>query len=269
METTERSLRLLIREMAQFAANRDSGDNRVVGLEFKRAAEICRALGDKPLLTRGFQATSREGSHYITTEGPAEKGRMATEYAVRPSLRALVDGLTERFSLGSLVYCGVKGGKYVKLFGTEYVVFPTDPFKVIYNPEVDDSGSWTKHNSTEAVPAAIEGYAEGWPEPGYRGEVILDTPAYYLINLDWASKQFESLTFRYRDRIPTPREPVMSSRERERAELEKKYGLKPARTMGQSRASRADEMMAVTTYAELAPYFEWMWQHLGGREERS
>lgn len=265
----EPKLRQVVREMAQFAANRDPEDMQVVGLEFKRAAEICRALGEKPLLTRGFQATSQAGSHYITTEGPAEKGRMATEYAVRPSLRALVDGLTERFGLGSLVYCGVVGGKYVKLFGTEHIVFPTEPFKVIYNPEIDDSGSWTKNNSAADVPAAIEGYVEGWPELGYRGEVILDTPAYYLINLDWASKWFQDLARHDREGIPEPREPVKSSRDRERAEIEKRYGRSPQMTTGQSSASRADKMMAVKTYAELSPYFEWMWQQLGGRKERA
>ena len=269
MKATERNLRLLIREMAQMAADVDQKGQQVNGLQFKRAAEICRQLGDLPLLTRGFQATSLAGSHYITTEGPAEKGRMAGEYVSRPSLKALVDGLAEQFSLGSLVYCGVKGGKYVKLFGTEYIVFPTEPFKVIYNPEVDDSGSWTKRNGPEAVPAAIEGYLEGWPDEYYRGEVILDTPAYYLVNLQWAADMFQSMTVHYRDGIPRPVRPVLSSRDLQRQEMERKYGLSPARSVGSSRASRSDEMMAVTTYAELAPYFEWMWSHLGGREERA
>lgn len=269
MRITEGQLRRVIREMAQMAADVDPEGQQVSGLQFKRAAEICRQLGDLPLLARGFQASSRAGSHYITTEGPTEKGRMAGEYARRPTLRALVDGLAESFGLGSLVYCGVKGGKFVKLFGTEYIVFPTEPLQVIYNPEVDDSGSWTSHNNPEAVPAAIEGYIAGWPPADYRGEVILDTPGYYLINLQWAADTFQAMTAHYRDGIPRPVRPVMSSRELQRQEMERKYGLSPARSVGGSRASRADEMMAVTTYAELAPYFEWMWQHLGGREEEA
>ena len=269
MRIAESRLRQLIREMAQMPADTDQEGQRVNGLQFKRAADICRSLGDKALLTRGFQASSPAGSHYITTEGPAEKGRMAGEYASRSSLKALVDGLAEKFDLGSLVYCGVKGGKYVKLFGTEYIVFPTEPFKVIYNPDVDDSGGWAMRNSPEAVPAALEGYAEGWPSLGYRGEVILDTPGYYLINPQWAADTFQRLTYRNRDGIPRPKRPVMSSRELERQEMERKYGISPARAVGSSRASRADEMMSVTTYSELAPYFEWMWSKLSGREERA
>jgi hypothetical protein len=99
--------------------------------------------------------------------------------------------------------------------------------------------------------------------------VILDTPAYYLVNLQWAADMFQSMTAHYRDGIPKPVRPVLSSRDRQRQEMERKYGLSPARSVGSSRASRADEMMAVTTYSELAPYFEWMWSKLGGREERA
>lgn len=269
MRNTESTLRQLVREMAQMPADTDQEGQRINGLQFKRAADICRSLGDKALLARGFQASSIAGSHYITTEGPTEKGRMASVYATRPTLRALVDGLAEKFDLGSLVYCGVKGGKYVKLFGTEYIVFPTEPFKVIYNPDVDDSGGWTGRNGPEAVPAAIEGYIEDWPKLGYRGEVILDTPAYYLINLQWAADTFQNLTTRHRDGIPRPVRPVMSARELQRQEIERKYGLTRPASAGTSRASRGDEMMDVTTYAELAPYFEWMWSKLSGREVRA
>lgn len=262
-----------LHEMAQMQADVDSEGKQVVGLEFKKVAEICRSIGDKPLLTRGFQATSSAGSHYITTEGTIEKGRMSKRYQEDPIFRSFIEKLVEKYNLTSLVYCATKGGRFVKMFGTEYVVFPTQVNNIIYSDEVKDSGVWIGDPSRnrikrtpEEIQKGVDSYIEGFPPIGHKPEeVILDTPAYYLINLEWASGIFQSLAVRKSmagwQQPPSPKEPVMSSRQQERERIMKLYNINPAatKTYGASKANYKDEMMAAKTYSDLAPYFEWLW----------
>ena len=257
-----------LNEMAQLKADIDLQGNQTIGLEFKKAAEICRAIGDKPLLTRGFQSSLRSGSLYITTEGPAEKGRMSINYKQIPAFRSFIDKLVQKYNLKSIIYCATKGGKFVKMFGTEYIVFPTKINNIIFSDFVGDSGSWTtslsKSNEDieKKIQEGVDSYIEGFPPVGkHPDEVIVDAPAYYLINLEWASEWFQRLASNRNisnwKQPPLSKKDIVSSRDKEESDIRKKYGLPPLNI--KRKATLKDQMMEVETYSELAEYLDWMW----------
>jgi len=272
METTERSLRLLIREMAQFDPNA-TPEGQDSSRIFRIAADMCRELGDRQILIREFQSSAPRGYNYVTTEGIAERGRMALRYKQEPVYREFIDRLASRWGLGSVVYCASIGGRVAPgMFGSEHIVLPASPYKVIWSEEVGDSGSWLNGElvgtlrvprASEEVPAAIESYTEGWPPNSMKlAEVILDTAGYYLIGREWAADTFQRMARFTRRPPPRAAGPVVSSRKREEEEIMKKYG-KPMPTR-EYKASLKDEMMAARTYSDLLPYFEWMQEELRG-----
>jgi hypothetical protein len=266
VKSSEEILRSLIREMAVFDPG-TTPEGQDSGRIFRIAADMCRELGDRQILIREFQSSAARGYHYVTTEGIAERGRMALRYKQEPVYREFIDGLASRWGLSSVVYCASIGGRAAPgMFGREHIVLPAEPYKVIWSEEVGDSGSWLNGElvgtlrvprASEEVPAAIESYTEGWPPNNMKlEEVILDTESYYLIGREWAADTFQQMTRFTRRPPPRAAGPVVSSKKREEEEIMKKYGVKgPTR---EYKASLKDEMMAARTYSELLPYFEWM-----------
>ena len=255
------NLRSLIREMAV----QDPVQGKLRQF-FKASAEMCRELGERQILIREFQSSSPRGYHYVTTEGLAERGRMALRYKQEPTFRAFIDELSSRWGLGSVVYCASIGGRAARgMFGPENIVIPTEPHKVIWSDEVGDSGSWLNGDRVGTqriprdpgeVPAAVESYTEGWPPSDLKlEEVILDAQAYYLIGREWLAESVQRES-QFRRGVPRSKGPVVSSRQQEEDQIAAKYGMKPR--LRDAQASVKDHVMAARTYADLVPYLEWM-----------
>jgi len=90
--------------------------------------------------------------------------------------------------------------------GTNFIMIPSGDIKAYWNPEIPDLGSFegydeeylTKHDgghsraivrprdmdASEEVQRAVKGYKKGIPnQREWDGEVIIDTPFYYMLNL--------------------------------------------------------------------------------------
>lgn len=226
--------------------------------------ELCNALGDRQLLFRGFSSHLNKGVIRVTTEGLAEKGRMAISYNAKGStLKQFIESLAARWGLSSVVYCATKGRLSRGMFGTEYIVFPEEPWNVIYSKAVGDSGSWTSERNArtpEEIAEAVESYTEGWPPKGaVLDEVVLDTPAYYLAHFSWleqlASRTEEAYDESMKD---DPRLAGFSDRAMDyaRKEEEKNPSRWTGRTMGRRKASSSEILRSIETYAELALFLD-------------
>ncbi len=261
----EDTIRSLVREMALFDPN-VTPEGQDSGRIFRIAADMCRDLGDRQILIREFQSSAARGYHYVTTEGIAERGRMALRYKQEPVYREFIDGLASRWGLSSVVYCASIGGRAAPgMFGREHIVLPAEPYKVIWSEKVGDSGSWLNGElvgtlrvprDSKEVPAAIESYKEGWPPNDLKlEEVILDTVGYYLIGREWLAESVQRES-QFRRGVPRSKGHVISSKQQEEDQIAAKYGMKPR--FRDAQASVKDHVMAARTYADLVPYLEWM-----------
>ena len=237
-------LRRLIREMAVHDPSAGSKDQSL-SASLNPLIELCNALGDRKLLFRGFSSHLNKGVIRVTTEGLAEKGRMAIIYNAKSStLKQFIESLAARWGLSSVVYCATKGRLSLGLFGTEYIVFPEKPWTVIYSKAVGDSGVWTgeRHARTpEEIAEAVESYTKGWPPEGaVLNEVILDTPAYYLAHFSWLEQIASNMEEVYEEYMGDDWRLMTIS----------------ARANAKRKASSSEILRSIETYAELALFLD-------------
>ena len=256
-------LRKLIREMAVYDPSEGSKD-QTLAAALNPLIRMCNSLGDKQLLFRGFSSPLNKGVIRVTTEGLADKGRMAIIYNQKGStLKQFIEALAERWGLNSVVYCSTKGRLSLGIFGTQYIVFPEEPWNVIYNKAVGDSGVWTNEKNArtpEEIAEAVESYTEVWPPAdAVLNEVILDTPAYYLANFSWLKQTADRLEEIYsEDMGQDPRLENIKAHATDymRREEEKNPSRWTGITMGKKTAGPSEILNSLETYAQLALFLD-------------
>jgi hypothetical protein len=173
----------------------------------KVAAKMCNDLGDTPILYRMFRGGESRGRGAINlmikinNDSGERKGVKGNHSYFQ---QKIFDGLGVQHPTQALV---TTPGNISGFHGTNFIMIPSSNFKAYWNPEIPDLGSFEGYNdkykpkddgfggrttlmrpddydSTEEVKRAIDGYKQGIPSQNeWNGEVIVDTPFYYMLNL--------------------------------------------------------------------------------------
>ena len=191
-----------ITEKVIFVNDTDHAIERV-----KVAAEMCNQLGNTPILYRMFQGGESRGRGAanlmikVNNEGGERKGVKGNHSFFQYKI---FNGLGVQHPTQALV----NTPKNISGFhGTNFIMIPGGKFKAYWNPEIPDLGGFegydekykTKHDgkggsraivrpddydASEEVNRALAGYKQGIPSQSeWNGEVIVDTPFYYMLNL--------------------------------------------------------------------------------------
>lgn len=192
-----------ITEKVTFTNDTDHAIERV-----KVAAEMCNKLGNTPILYRMFQGGESRNSRgavnlmiKINNEGGERKGVKGNSSFFQ---QKIFNGLGVQHPTQALVTTpdNISG-----FHGTNFIMIPGGKFKAYWNPEIPDLGSFegyndkykpkdlgggarttlsrpTDYDASEEVNRALAGYKQGIPSQSeWDGEVIVDTPFYYMLNL--------------------------------------------------------------------------------------
>ena len=191
-----------ITEKVTFINDTDHAIERV-----KVAAEMCNKLGNTPILYRMFEggeSRSRGATNLmikVNNEGGERKGVKGNHSFFQ---QKIFDGLGVQHPTQALVTTpdNISG-----FHGTNFIMIPGGKFKAYWNPEILDLGSFegyndkykpkdlgggarttlsrpTDYDASEEVNRALAGYKQGIPSQSeWDGEVIVDTPFYYMLNL--------------------------------------------------------------------------------------
>jgi hypothetical protein len=191
-----------ITEKIGFVNDTDHAIERV-----KVAAKMCNELGNTPILYRmleGGESRGRGASNLmikIDNQSGERKGVKGDSHFFQKKIFA---GLGVQHPTQALV----KTPNNIKGFhGTNFIMIPGGKFKAYWNPEIPDLGSFegydekyktvddgkggsrsimrpTDMDASEEVARAVKGYKQGIPNQSkWDGEVIVDTPFYYMLNL--------------------------------------------------------------------------------------
>lgn len=191
-----------ITEKVAFVNDTDHAIERV-----KVAAKMCNDLGDTPILYRMFQGGESRGRGAmnlmikINNDSGERKGVKGDHQYFQ---RKIFNSLGVQHPTQALV---TTPGNISGFHGTNFIMIPGGDFKAYWNPEIPDLGSFNGYNekykpkddefggrstlmrpndydSTEEVKRAVDGYKQGIPsQREWDGEVIVDTPFYYMLNL--------------------------------------------------------------------------------------
>ena len=210
-----------ITEKITFINDTDHAIERV-----KVAAKICNELGNTPLLYRMFKGAERSRARgafnlmvKVDNEGGDRKG-------VKGNIsnffqKKIFDGLDVKHPTQAKVSVPerIRG-----FHGTNFIMVPGGDYEAYWNPEIKDLGSFEGYNekykridkgggrrsklerpanydASEEVERALAGYKQGIPSPSeWDGEVIIDTPFYYMLNLKeflqkYAGKKSKELVY--------------------------------------------------------------------------
>ena len=168
----------------------------------KVAAELCKKMGNQPILYRAMHTGTYRGGakqNLIQKIGnPARKGVMGN---FNPIQKAVLKGLNIVSPAQATTEAPSSTSSY---FGTNHIMIPGGDFTAYWNADIDDLGGFLGYDPKYAQGAAdgggtirrgdepqgeelqkiLGGYQKGIPSYSqHKGEVILDTPFYYILNL--------------------------------------------------------------------------------------
>lgn len=191
-----------ITEKVAFVNDTDHAIERV-----KVAAKMCNDLGNTPILYRMFsggESRSRGAANLMIKVNNDSGERKGVKGNHQYFQQKIFDSLGVQHPTQALVTTpdNISG-----FHGTNFIMIPGGNFKAYWNPEIPDLGSFDGYNEkykpkddgaggrktlmrpddydpTEEVNRAVKGYRKGIPsQREWDGEVIVDTPFYYMLNL--------------------------------------------------------------------------------------
>ena len=169
----------------------------------KVAADLCSKMGNQPILYRAMHGGQYHGGaknnliQKITN--PARKGVMGN---FNPIQIAVLKGLNIASPAQATTVAPKSNSNY---FGTNHIIIPGGDVKAYWNPDIDDLGGFKGYDPQYAQGAGpsggtisrrdepegeelqkiLSGYQKGIPSYSqHKGEVILDTEFYYMLNLE-------------------------------------------------------------------------------------
>ena len=172
----------------------------------KVAAELCSKMGNQPILYRAMKIGTYHGggkNNLIQkVDNPARKGVMGNH---NPIQVAVLNDLNIASPAQATTVAPSSTSDY---FGTNHIMIPGGDFTAHWNPDIrdlggfkgydpkyqkgahdDKGGTLTRGQGREDLPdeemqKILSGYQKGIPSYSqHKGEVILDTPFYYMLNL--------------------------------------------------------------------------------------
>ncbi len=171
----------------------------------KVAAKLCENIGNTPIMYRMFSDNKRKGIYNlmikVNNEGGERKGVKGNH---NPFQQQIFTGLKLKNPTQVLT---TTPNKVRGFHGTNYIMIPSSDFKAVWNPDIPDLGGFEGYNDkykaqdpggglrrttmrpddydySEEVNRALAGYKEGVPSQSeWNGEIIVDTPFYYMLNL--------------------------------------------------------------------------------------
>ena len=169
----------------------------------KVAAELCSKMGDKPILYRAMHTRTYYGGAKQNliqkVDNPARKGVMGNHNPIQVAV------LNDLNIVSPAQTTTVAPSSTSDYFGTNHIIIPGGDFTAHWNPEIDDLGGFKGYDPKYAQGAApsggtysrrdepegeelqkiLGGYQKGIPSYSqHKGEVILDTEFYYMLNLE-------------------------------------------------------------------------------------
>jgi hypothetical protein len=170
----------------------------------KLAAKMCEKLGNTPILYRMFQGGDGRRNVYNMMIKVDNSGRKGVKGDHLPFQRKIFDALKVKNPTQALTATpsNVKG-----FHGTNYIMIPSGDMKAMWNSEIRDLGGFEGYNKkygrkdtggggsrtiahpknydwSKEVNKAVKGYKKGVPSQSiWQGEIIVDTPYYYMLNL--------------------------------------------------------------------------------------
>ena len=169
----------------------------------KVAAEICSKMGNQPILYRAMHGSKYLGGaknnliQKITN--PARAGVMGNHNPIQP---AVFKGLDISSPVQTTTVAPASTSSY---FGTNHIIIPGEGFTAHWNPDIDDLGGFKGYDTQyargagpsggtisrrdapegEELQKILGGYKKGIPSYSqHKGEVILDTEFYYMLDLE-------------------------------------------------------------------------------------
>ena len=169
----------------------------------KVAAELCSKMGNQPILYRAMHGSQYHGGaknnliQKITN--PARKGVMGNHNTIQI---AVLEGLNIASPAQTTTVAPESTTSY---FGTNHIIIPGGDFTAYWNPDIDDLGGFKGYDPQyargagpsggtisrrdepegEELQKILSGYQKGIPSYSqHKGEVILDTEFYYMLNLE-------------------------------------------------------------------------------------
>ena len=169
----------------------------------KVAAEICNKMGNQPILYRAMHGSKYLGGaknnliQKITN--PARAGVMGNHNPIQP---AVFKGLDISSPVQTTTVAPKSTSSY---FGTNHIIIPGEGFTAHWNPDIDDLGGFKGYDKQyargagpsggtisrrdapegEELQKILGGYKKGIPSYSqHKGEVILDTEFYYMLDLE-------------------------------------------------------------------------------------
>ena len=172
----------------------------------KVVAKLCYKMGNQPILYRAMHTgTYRGGTKQNLiqkVDNPPRKGVMGN---FNPIQLAVLEDLNIVSPAQATTVAPSSTSSY---FGTNHIMIPGGDFTAYWNPDIDDLGGFKGYDpkyqrgahddkggtlqrgkGREDLPDAemqkiLSGYQKGIPSYSqHKGEVILDTPFYYMLNL--------------------------------------------------------------------------------------
>ncbi len=171
----------------------------------KVAANLCSKLGNDPIIYRAMKGlgTFYGGKKYNLIHkinNPPRKSVMGN--MINPIQAAVFEGLDIKSPAQATTVAPSSTSSY---FGTNHIMIPGGDFTAYWNPDIEDLGGFKGYDPkyaqgagdggatvsrTDAPPEEemekiISGYQTGIPDyKEHKGEVIVDTPFYYMLNLE-------------------------------------------------------------------------------------
>ena len=169
----------------------------------KVAAELCSKMGNQPILYRAMHTGKYQGggkNNLIQkVDNPARKGVMGNHNPIQVAV------LNDLKIVSPAQVTTVAPSSTSSYFGTNHIIIPGGDFTAYWNPDIDDLGGFKGYDPKYQQGAAddkggtvsrtgepkedemqkiLSGYQKGIPSYSqHKGEVILDTPFYYILNL--------------------------------------------------------------------------------------
>jgi|TARA_B110000483_G_scaffold236909_1_gene310809 hypothetical protein len=168
----------------------------------KVAAELCSKMGNQPILYRAMKIGTYRGggkNNLIQkVDNPARKGVMGNHNPIQVAV------LNDLKIVSPAQVTTVAPSSTSSYFGTNHIIIPGGDFTAHWNPDIDDLGGFKGYDSKyqqgagdsggtvsrtgapkeDEMQKILNGYQKGIPSYSqHKGEVILDTPFYYMLNL--------------------------------------------------------------------------------------
>lgn len=170
----------------------------------KVAAELCNKMGDQPVIYRAMNIGKYRGGNKNNliqkVDNPPRKGVMGN--FINPIQIAVFRELNIASPAQATTAAPGSNSNY---FGTNHIMIPGGDFTAYWNPDIRDLGGFHGYDPKyqkgagtfagtlarqeeppeEEMQKILSGYKKGIPSHSqHRGEVIVDTPFYYMLNLE-------------------------------------------------------------------------------------